>query len=98
MSSKLREVEHDFPEHVSRLCEIGGGDCKQMFLSLGCDVIGYWREMVFNLTKMEVDPCDGNMLGVQIVTKPLAVLCPLTCGCFGTNSSKRHCPGQCEAR
>mmetsp|Transcript_80168 Transcript_80168/g.166842 ORF Transcript_80168/g.166842 Transcript_80168/m.166842 type:complete len:873 (+) Transcript_80168:18-2636(+) len=84
------------------LCEHGEGDCAKTFLELGCGIVDAWKKKSIDVFDEEHDLCVGEYMGGDIKLKPLAVMCPETCGCVGTNQTSsellgRFCPGTCAA-
>lgn len=56
-----------------------GGNCEELMLRDGCRIIEVWRE------RMGADPCNGAWTSTEPtkISRPLSMLCPLTCGCPG---------------
>jgi len=100
ISARIYRVMDRHKSLLPELCATGGGECEEMFLALGCGVVPYYKETVLKMVGQMYDPCEGNFMGEALMTRPLSILCPITCRCPGAGLSAealqaRSCPGKC---
>lgn len=74
------------------------GNCTAMFLSLGCQIVDYWRRLLKMFAHVETDPCTGNWFNAFMQSKALMSMCPSACGCSGEDADalvQKGCPASC---
>jgi len=73
--------------------------CSEFLNKVGCGIIPHWKRQSLEFTSSEQDPCLGMWLGTVFQSRPLAPVCPRTCGCHNNTSPKgAQCPDQCSQK